>query len=115
MISISTQLFDILGVAIFPDRTIFELNNPMSRRVNTVPTLDGGAYFSDQGFSETDDGVSFNVSGLGIDAVNNILRIAKLHSRVWLCMSDGAVEAAFRKADYISGRLSLSFIIIGSA
>lgn len=52
LVSISAQVFDIDGQVYIPAEP--DSNNVLARRVTRVATLDGGAAFTDGGFSDSD-------------------------------------------------------------
>lgn len=115
MIGLSTKIFDSLGDESFPDSDIINLDNKVTRRVISTPTLDGGSYVSDQGYSDTDKRMNFDVLYLSKNRVENIIRIAKLHSKIFICSAEGAFLGTISQVYYKNGKMRINIVIIGEA
>ena len=115
MIGISTQLFDLEGSEVFVGSSISGLDSKVTRRVLSTATLDGGSYVSDQGYSDSDRRLNFEVLYLPQERVDNMIRIAKVHSIVFVCTEEGAFLGTISQIYYRGGRLYLNFIIRGAA
>lgn len=97
MIGISTKLFDLNGFDVFSRKEVVELATKVERRVSTTPTLDGGSYVSDGGYSDSDKFFTFKVKNLSKIRFDNLIQIAKLHSRINLCTDEGAFECVIKQ------------------
>ena len=116
MIGLSTQLFDLDGFDVFKSNEVTELNTKVERRVSTTPTLDGGSYVSDQGYSDSDKTFNFKVRYLSKSRFDNLVQIAKLHSRVYLCTSEGAFECVIKQIYKDNkGDTNFNIIVVGGA
>lgn len=115
MIGISTKIFDFEGADIFFDVDIQDLNNKIQRRVASTPTLDGGSYVSDQGYSDSDKLLSFKISNLTRARAENLIRIAKYHSRIIVTMNEGAFEGIIHQIYYLQGELVVNITVVGVA
>jgi len=115
MIGISTKLFDLDGVDVFFDKDIKDLSNKVDRRVSTTATLDGGSYVSDQGYSDSDKQLNFKILNISKVRYENLVRIAKLHSRVYVCMSEGAFECVIKQIYISNAEVSINIIVVGVA
>ena len=115
MIGLSTKLFDLDGYEIFNIASILELSNKIERRVTSTPTLDGNSYVSDQGYSSSDKLLNFKILHLSKERVDNLIRIAKYHSRIWISLDEGPFEGVIKQIYYTRGMLSMTIIISGDA
>ena len=115
MIGLSTKLFDQDGDEIFGITSVIDMSNKVERRVTSTPTLDGDSYVSDQGYSPSDKVLSFKILHLSKTRVDNLIRIAKYHSRVWISLNEGAFEGVIKQIYYSRGMLSLLIIIVKEA
>lgn len=113
-ICIGTKLYDLdghvelLGVQ---DPASLEL----SRRVTSTATLDGGAFVSDTGYSAADRVFNYALKDNDKAYLDNIVRIAKLHSRLILCIAEGAFEVVIKAVFYSNGVIRISFVTVGTA
>jgi len=111
---ISTRIYDLDGFV-----ELSGLDDPaettITRRVSTTPTLDGGSFVSDVGYSASDRTFNFSMKGNNQDYVDNLIRIAKFHSRLVLCTTEGAFEVIIKAVFYFGGLLRLSLITVGNA
>ena len=116
MIGITTVLYDLLGVAIIPDKYMVRNNNvTLSRRVSSVKTLDGGSFVSDFGHSETDDDLIFEISNLPKSEVDKLKNIIKLHSLLIVTTPEGAFSCNFKRFTLVSNVITLTFVVRGVA
>lgn len=115
MIGISAKIFDLSGALIFLSGVADASYLDISRRVSNTPTLDGGGFVSDAGYSDSDRIFKYQISDLSEAEVLNITRIVKLHSRLWLTNSEGAFEVLVDNANYSSGVYSINLITAGAA
>lgn len=113
-VSIGTKLFDYDGHV-----ELLGLNDPaeisLSRRVTATPTLDGGSFVSDSGYAPSDRVFNYSMTGNDKTYIDNIIRIAKLHSRLVLCINEGAFEVIIKAIFYVNGTVRISFITVGNA
>jgi len=116
MIGISTKLYDLAGFDTFKSSDIVEFDSKIERRVSTTPTLDGGSYVSDGGYSDSDKIFNFKVKNLSKARYDNLIYIAKYHSRIYLCTEEGAFECVIKSISKLSnGDASLNIIVVGAA
>lgn len=115
MIGISTKIFDLDGNDIFVDKDIASFSNDTTRRVTSTPTLDGSSFVSDGGYTDTDKIISFKLLNLSKERVDNLIRIAKYHSRIYVCSNEGAFEGVFKKIGYLSGVVSILITVVEGA
>ena len=90
---LSAQTFDLSGhVAL--DCLPATNSGALSRRMNRVATLDGGAAFNDFGFSEGDRTIELRwvQYDTAVDAL--VARLVRLHRFVYVSMPDGLWLAA---------------------
>jgi hypothetical protein len=113
-VSIGTRIYDIDG-----DVEFLGVTNPadltVTRRVTNTPTLNGGSFVMDTGYSDTDRLFDYVMSGELItkEYVDNIVRIAKSHSRLFLCIAEGVFEVIIKSVFYANGNLRVSMITVG--
>lgn len=116
MIGITTQLFDLQGVLIVPDRNIKNPNNrTKSRRASVTKTLDGGAYSLDFGYSSTDNDFFIEFIGLSKDEISTLEYIIEYHSRSLLCTETGAFLCVLNKLKILNNSVQLNFLVLGDA
>lgn len=92
-ITIASQGFDLQGfmeLHTLPDVTSGEV----TRRVNRVATLDGGAAFNDFGFSEADRTIELRWLPTSQAQIQQAATLVQRHSRVLVGMPDGLWLAA---------------------
>lgn len=85
--------FDPLGGAALdttPDQTVGETR----RRMNRIPTLDGGAVFNDFGFSEADRTILLRWQVRSAAQESAVSRLVELYSRLHVATSKGFYLAA---------------------
>lgn len=111
MIHISAKTFDLSGVL---DITPLPNSSPgqLTRRVNRVPTLDGGIAVNDGGFSHGDRDVDIIYRPVSTAHDDIARRIVELHSRVCLSLPDGLFEAAPGSFDPAPDQNTFTLLII---
>jgi len=114
MISFSTELFDLDGFVIFNTAVSID-SDTITRRVNSTPTLDGASFITDAGYSATDRAFGYSIVGQSKSVVDNVVRIAKYHSRLVLCNEEGAFTVIIKSVFYRDGKLKINFISAGVA
>jgi len=92
-IHISAKSYDLLAVASIENPIIGET---VTRRVNRVATLDGGAAFNENGFSHADRDLSIRWTPSSLAQINAVQRMTELHQRVIVSMRSGCFEAAIQ-------------------
>jgi len=115
VIGISTRIFDVFGYDTFQPHEINSLMDKTHRRVSSVATLDGSSYVSDQGYSATDKQFVLSLVELSQDRVDNLIRIAKNHSRIVVSTSTGVYEGIMKEIYYLHGKLNIQIVIVGEA
>ena len=88
MISVSSPMFDINGNAVIRGASrqgVFDI----SRRVNRIATLDGGAAFNDFGYSESDRVLTIEWAPSKRDRVDNLRRMVRQYSRLLISCKEG--------------------------
>lgn len=101
MISLSTLLFDLDGYFVLHAAEGSDFN-AVSRRVNRVATLDGGAAVNDFGFSHADR--RFTVASNVTKSLHDRLqRTVELHGRLRCCTREGvflvAIESMTKRTE----------------
>lgn len=92
-VTIASQGFDLQGFLVLdclPDVNSGEV----TRRVNRVATLDGGAAFNDFGFSEADRTIELRWKPVSEAHNQQAATLVQRHSRVLIGMPDGLWLAA---------------------
>lgn len=113
-VSFSTKLFDLDGLVELVG-AVNPTDASLSRRVSSTPTLDGSAFVSDVGYAVADREFNYSLKGNSKEFVDNVIRIAQLHSRLILCTSEGAFEVVIKSVFYLSGVLRVAFVTVGAA
>lgn len=115
MIGLSTKLYDLNGFDVFTRHELSELDTKIDRRVTTTKTLDGGSYVSDGGYSDSDKTFVFKLRGLSKKRFNNLVQIAKLHSRIFLATEEGAFECVIKQIYKTpDGLVNFNIIVVGA-
>jgi hypothetical protein len=92
LVSITTPTFDLSGHVIIqtkPDVTTGE----MRRRVNRVPTLDGGVAINDRGFSDGDRDILLTWYTVSQEHSDLVARLVRLYPLLNVSMRDGVYIA----------------------
>lgn len=111
MIAISSPTFDIDGHVVIhplPGSNIGETR----RRVNRVPTLDGGVAVNDRGFSEGDRTLSYEWDAVSKAHNDAVERLFRLYARLFVSTPDGVYSAAPQVFTPGSDRSSMILLVI---
>jgi hypothetical protein len=116
MIAFATTTLDPLGafaLELSPER--YTAGNAR-RRVQRVPTLDGGVAVIDNGYTEADRTVSLDLRGQEADTLLRCRWLVTMYDRVLVFLPDGAYTAVPEALNEgASGVASMSLLLIGPA
>lgn len=110
-VTLTTLTFDPLGVValdVLPDQTYGESR----RRMNRVPTLDGGAVFNDFGYTEADRTLALRWLVQSAQAETNVERLLQLYARVHVATPRGFYLCALESYTPGNTESSLSLLVV---
>lgn len=93
LVHLTAQLFDPFG-AVALDCLEETRSGQVSRRMNRVATLDGGAAFNDFGFAEADRTIQLRWVPADAATEAAVARLVRLHRWLYVSMPDGVWLAA---------------------
>lgn len=93
LIVLSTTTFDPDGFIEIQSLDRFNAG-PTRRRMNRVPTIDGGAVFNDFGFSEADRTIDLSWQSTNKAIDDSVARLVKLYQQLVLATPDGVFLVA---------------------
>lgn len=92
-IRIAARLFDVLGYIEFTPVSS-NVEGSVTRRVNRQATLDGGAAFTDRGYTDADRTLVYRYRPVSEEHDDRARRLVELHPTVAVSNQEGLFEAA---------------------
>lgn len=111
MIALSTLLFDTDGYLVLSALDGTDVQS-MSRRVNRVATLDGGAAVNDFGMSQSDRKFTI-LARVSAETEAKLRRMIELHGRLMCSTPEGVFLVAFESMSRrSSGTVALNLLVL---
>lgn len=111
-VTLSALTFDPMGsvtLDVMPDQTFGEAR----RRMNRIPTLDGGAVFNDFGFSEADRTINLRWRVRSRAKEDAVERLVQLYARVHVATPRGLFLAAVEAYSPGATESGLTLLTVG--
>lgn len=109
-IVLSSRVFDLdgfLSLDVSADSTQFD----KVRRVTRTATLDGGAFITDFGYTDSDRTMTFRLNKLDRDTQRAVERFLRTYSEVGISCYDGFYIGALSDTTVSGGVLTLTFLV----
>lgn len=112
-IAISAPMYREGGEIILRDLSADADLSSWSRRVTRVPTLDGGAHFTDTGYSAADRTMTAVMrSDVVSDAAMDVLRVLfREYAMLTVCTQEGVFMASPESVQHVGGNVTLTLLV----
>lgn len=112
MISVCARLYSLTGDVVIHHPETMALDD-VSRRLSRQPTLDGGAYIYDGGFSQADRSMSFEVGPAEAteDLKDRLSDLVRYSANVTIAVDEGVFLGVVQSLSHRAGRLTVSLWI----
>jgi len=112
MLSIYTPYFDLDGVVQTEYDIVDSTLGNESRRGNRTATIDGGAIYTDLGFSESDKTFSFSLKKIDKKQIANLKRFLREYREVFLTISGGVYNGVIVNLNTSVIPIKFDFLVI---
>jgi hypothetical protein len=109
-IVLSSRVFDLDGFVALNVQADSQMFDKV-RRVSRSATLDGGAFITDFGYTDSDRTLTFNVNRLSRDDIVAVERLMRTYSEIGVSTYDGFYVGTMSGTSIRNGRMVLTILV----